>query len=247
MAESQSSAIEAEPRPRVLLVDDDEVFRSSTAKLLRDSGYPCACAPDPAAGESLLAQDPVDVLISDLVFGDELQLDLLRRAAELERPPACILVTAHPSVETAIEALDLGVVGYLVKPFEIDELVSRIDEAARRRAFRDLLDRARLSLMDARQGIDGVYRLMDTLPLRDAASEAHTETPPFESRLLETLTRRERELVGELMLGYRVSTIARRLHISPHTVRRHLKNIFLKLEVKSQAELLEKLKPWTRG
>ena len=58
------------------------------------------------------------------------------------------------------------------------------------------------------------------------------------------LTPREHELVRELMHGYRVATIARRLHISPHTVRRHLKNIFLKLEVGSQTELLEKLKPW---
>ena len=60
---------------------------------------------------------------------------------------------------------------------------------------------------------------------------------------LSVLSPREHEVLGLIRNGYRVATVARRLLISPHTVRNHLKRIFLKLEVGSQAELLEKLKP----
>jgi DNA-binding NarL/FixJ family response regulator len=60
---------------------------------------------------------------------------------------------------------------------------------------------------------------------------------------LAVLSPREQEVLGLIRNGYRVATVARRLLISPHTVRNHLKRIFLKLEVGSQAELLEKLKP----
>jgi DNA-binding NarL/FixJ family response regulator len=64
-----------------------------------------------------------------------------------------------------------------------------------------------------------------------------------ESVDLAVLSPREHEVLGLIRNGYRVATVARRLLISPHTVRNHLKRIFLKLEVGSQAELLEKLKP----
>jgi DNA-binding NarL/FixJ family response regulator len=70
-----------------------------------------------------------------------------------------------------------------------------------------------------------------------------TAPPPPTSVDLSVLSPREVEVLELIRNGYRVATVARRLFISPHTVRNHLKRIFLKLEVGSQAELLEKLKP----
>ena len=55
--------------------------------------------------------------------------------ASLPDPPAIILVTGYPTLDTALAAIDLGLAGYLVKPFEIGELVKRIDAAMRRRAL----------------------------------------------------------------------------------------------------------------
>lgn len=57
---------------------------------------------------------------------------------------------------------------------------------------------------------------------------------------LELLSRREREVLDQLLANRRVAAVARQLHISPHTVRNHLKSIFRKLEVNSQSELLER-------
>jgi RNA polymerase sigma factor (sigma-70 family) len=146
-------------------------------------------------------------------------------------------VTAHPSVESAVTAVDLGLVGYLPKPFEPDDLVSRVEDAIERRRMATLLSGTRTSLRDASE------------TLRLLARQAEAESPSSDAtgplmdaevaEQLRSLTPRERDIVLELLDGYRLSTIARRLGISTHTVRRHLKNIFLKLEVSSQAELLE--------
>jgi DNA-binding NarL/FixJ family response regulator len=70
----------------------------------------------------------------------------------------------------------------------------------------------------------------------------HAESrSPTSLKGLSTLTAREQEVFRQLRLGLRVSTIARSLHISRSTVRNHLQSIFRKAQVRSQAELLERL------
>jgi PAS domain S-box-containing protein len=64
---------------------------------------------------------------------------------------------------------------------------------------------------------------------------------------LSTLTSREWEVVRPLLTGIRVTSIARLLHISPHTVRNHLQSVFRKVGVSSQAELIEKLHSTPQG
>jgi DNA-binding NarL/FixJ family response regulator len=237
MVPSQSVTAEVASRGRILLVDDEPVFLSSTALLLEELGYSCTCASTATAAFAAASSGGFDVLICDLIMNGRSQLDLMRRIAALPEAPAVILVTGHPSVETAVTALDLGLVAYVLKPFEIGELLQRIDVAIQRRTWTTLVDRAKASLDFAAHGIDQLARMVQT-------GRAPTPQRPDSSGAeFGDLTRRERELVAELLQGYRVSTIARRLRISPHTVRRHLKNIFLKLEVGSQAELLEKLRP----
>jgi DNA-binding CsgD family transcriptional regulator len=67
------------------------------------------------------------------------------------------------------------------------------------------------------------------------------DEPPFE--LPASLSRREREITALLLDGHRVATIAQRLSLSPHTVRNHLRSIFIKLNVTSQSELIVALRP----
>ena len=71
----------------------------------------------------------------------------------------------------------------------------------------------------------------------------HPGTASAGIRALAALSPREQEVLQEIRSGYRVSTIARKLYISPHTVRNHLKSIYAKLGVRSQADLMTKLKP----
>jgi DNA-binding CsgD family transcriptional regulator len=70
-------------------------------------------------------------------------------------------------------------------------------------------------------------------------SLAHSLEDPSRQDDLERLSAREREILGHLLDGHRVGPIAESLHISPNTVRNHLKSVFRKLGVHSQAELIE--------
>ena len=192
-------------RGSVLLVDDSPLFRASTAALLRISGLDCDEVEGPDDALERLARRRFDVLVSDLVMDGRPRLDFLEQVSASPSAPAVILITAHPSIESAVKAVDLRLAGYLPKPFESEDLLKRVHEAIQRRRADPGVSRASASL--------------------------------------ERLTPREIDVVEQLLQGYRIPTVARRLGISPHTVRRHLKSIFPKLEVASQAELMEKLKP----
>jgi DNA-binding NarL/FixJ family response regulator len=196
----------------------------------------------PAAAFAAIDAHSYDVLVTDLVMGGEAQLEFLSAIAAREDTPAVIVVTAYPSIESAVTAVDLGLMGYLQKPFEAEDLIKRIEDALERRRYASLLSNMESSLREASEQLRNVSRLAEARP-GHPRGEAPPVRDPLLARQLETLTPREREILDELMDGYRISTVARRLEISPHTVRRHLKHIFAKLEVRSQAELLEKLKP----
>ncbi|MBW2447691.1 MAG: helix-turn-helix transcriptional regulator [Deltaproteobacteria bacterium] len=112
----------------------------------------------------------------------------------------------------------------------------RIDRAS----LQQLLDGTSRALLS---GLRDLGRLeVDVLSVPPGAPGATTTVTPA-SVDLSVLSPRELEVLELIRNGYRVATVARRLFISPHTVRNHLKRIFLKLEVGSQGELLEKLKP----
>lgn len=223
-------------------MDDEPLFRNSTVELLRAFGFECEEADGPKAALSLVAELDFDVLVTDLMMDGEPQIEFLKQVVSRSDAPGVIVVTAYPSIESAMIAVDLGLMGYVPKPFEAEELVKRIDEGIERRRFSTLLTRTESSLREASDTLQHLAHIAESGGLRVRGSHAAVPNAEIEKRL-QDLTPRERGIVNEFMQGYRLATIARRLGISTHTVRRHLKSIFLKLEVNSQAELLELLKP----
>jgi DNA-binding NarL/FixJ family response regulator len=233
----------AESNIRLLLVDDEDIFLESTAQLLRKAGYPCDKASDPTEAARALESRTYDVVLSDIMMQGVPQLEFIRSLRRLENGPGVILMTAYPTVETAIEAMDLGVSSYLVKPFGIAELLDRLEQLENKLQLRSFLKHAR-EYMRSAPGDEYELSNFTSREPRPIPAEPTIENFSDEvGRLSDLLTAREAEVVRELASGYRVSTISRDLKISPHTVRRHLKNVFMKLGVNSQAELLEKLKP----
>lgn len=107
----------------ILLADDEETFRLSTAELLRQKGYDCDAVEDADQAVERLRQRQYDVLISDIRMPGNEDLAFIKQLPDLAEGIQAILVTGHPSLETALSSHQLAVATYLVKPVDFDELL----------------------------------------------------------------------------------------------------------------------------
>lgn len=105
---------------RILIVDDEQSMRQMVAIALRQEGYDVVIAEDGEVASRELQASKVDVVVSDIKMPGLNGIDLLRFARENSPATEVILMTAHTSTESAIEALRLGAYDYISKPFEID-------------------------------------------------------------------------------------------------------------------------------
>lgn len=117
---------------RVLIADDEALFLESTADLLRRAGYECDTASDGKAAAALLAQHCYDLLLADIKMPGNSDLELAHEVAESETPLPIVFVTGYPSLHTAVEALELPVVGYLLKPLDLNDLFFQVRRGVER-------------------------------------------------------------------------------------------------------------------
>ncbi|TWU48240.1 sigma-54-dependent transcriptional regulator [Rubripirellula reticaptiva] len=114
---------------RILIADDEPLYRNATAELLRDEGYDCVCVEDANDAIELLREQPFDLILSDLNMPGNLKLELLNEGrTEFSHIPM-IVVTGAPSIPSAIESVRLGIADYLLKPVKFDELLAAIKRA----------------------------------------------------------------------------------------------------------------------
>ena len=133
------------PSLKLLFVDDEETFSRSTGDLLRREGFECDCAVEVSEACRYLEDNAYDLVIADINMPGNLELEFVKRLAHHHGGIPTILVTGHPSMQSAIESVELPVVAYLIKPFEFSQLREKVLATAHRvtvlRAVRDELDR----------------------------------------------------------------------------------------------------------
>ena len=132
-------------RGSVLLVDDEAKIRQALARALTDDGHEVVATGDPRDVLRLLNERPFDLLVIDNLMPELSGLEVIRQIVgtipEPERPQI-LMMTAHATVESAIEAMKLGALDYLQKPFEIEEFLvvaRRAIEHERLRVHHDYL------------------------------------------------------------------------------------------------------------
>ena len=113
----------------ILIIDNDSHLRKTLADILKVNGYSALAAGNGAEGLALLEANAVDLALIDLGLPDISGLDLLSRVGAEHPPTAAIVLTGNATLESAIEATNRGAFSYLVKPYEIGQLMLQIRRA----------------------------------------------------------------------------------------------------------------------
>ena len=116
-------------RPRVLVVDDEASIRDLLAKTLALAEYDVDLAPDGRTALERLRLVPYDLLITDLKMPGIDGLAVIREARRLKADIPVIIITGFSTEASAIEAVNLGVSGYLTKPFRIPRVLAAAAKA----------------------------------------------------------------------------------------------------------------------
>jgi nitrogen regulation protein NR(I) len=117
------------PRPKILLVEDDPQIVTALTRVLGDEGYDVTHAVDGPKGLSLATAEPCDLVITDFKLPGLSGMDLVQKLHDAQPRLPVILMTAHGTTDTAIEATKLGAYDYLLKPFEMPDLLALVEKA----------------------------------------------------------------------------------------------------------------------
>ncbi len=110
-------------KPRLLVVEDEPTMRIALSDALSAEGYAVTEVADGAEGLRCIQEEPFDLIITDLRLPRINGLQLLTKARELQPHCAVILITAYATAETAVKAMKEGAYDYLIKPFDIEEIL----------------------------------------------------------------------------------------------------------------------------
>jgi response regulator RpfG family c-di-GMP phosphodiesterase len=122
---------------RVLIVDDDRTFCQMLSEVLTDAGFDTACFHSgPEVLGHLKASPDASLMLLDVQMPGMSGVEVVRSVQEQPARPSVVLMTAHASLQTAIECLRLGAEDYITKPFDLDLLMLTLERATERDALR---------------------------------------------------------------------------------------------------------------
>src|SRR5438128_8209750 len=121
----------------ILIVEDEPHVLLAYEEILKPSGYAVIKAESGEAAEQILRTSSVDVVITDLKMAKMGGLEVLRIAKNADPETIVILITAYPTVNTAVEAMKFGACDYLIKPFSVEQLRTVVKDALEKRKTKE--------------------------------------------------------------------------------------------------------------
>ena len=107
---------------KILVVDDEEIVRSSLSDWLAEDGHTVRGCHDAPAALAAMREESWDLALVDIKMPGMDGLELQRRLHEIDPDLTVVMMTAFASVETAVRALKAGAYDYITKPFDPDEI-----------------------------------------------------------------------------------------------------------------------------
>jgi DNA-binding NarL/FixJ family response regulator len=205
-------------RCRILLVEDDAPVRKRLATIVSgwEGGHLIGAVGTLAEARRIIAEEPVDLLITDLKLPDGSGTDAIRALRETRPEAEAMVISVLADDRNVIEAIAAGATGYLLKD---SDAINIIDAIVELRA-----GGSPISTTIART-------LVRRLGGRDNEREPKAFTPAGEA-----LTPREMDVLWGIAKGFTYGELAQRLGISKQTVPVHIKNIYRKLHANNRSE-----------
>lgn len=117
----------------MLIIDDDEIILKSCRKIFESEGFEVTTTTNPQEGLNLVSQKTFDVVLVDWMMPGFNGMDVVEEIDKRSPNSAMVMISGHPSVGRAIEAMKRGAMDYLPKPFKPEEVIQTVKKAARRK------------------------------------------------------------------------------------------------------------------
>jgi len=119
----------------ILVVDDEEEVRDTLYNVLKSLDYKPYVAASGKEALQILKREKIDVVLSDLYMPEMDGIELLKKVRMENNKIVFLMITAHPTIETAVEAIKKGAYDYLTKPFHIEEVRLKINRALEKKGL----------------------------------------------------------------------------------------------------------------
>ena len=132
----------------ILIVEDEETLRFSLSHGLILKGFHIMTAEDGKAGISIVKKHVIDLALLDFQLPDTNGLSMLSEIKKIEPNLPVIIMTGHGDIKTSVEAMKAGAYDYILKPFELDEMIISISKALDHRRLKEQVEHIRLQQKD---------------------------------------------------------------------------------------------------
>lgn len=173
-------------KENILLVDDEEMIRGLLSSALEQEGYVCHQASNVDEAFVLLGEQPVDLVISDIMMPGRSGVELLRDLKKVNPDIAVLMITGLSDMNTAMECVHLGADDYITKPFGINRVVLTV---------KNLVERRCLALEKKNYQVSLEFKVMEqTAQIRKTMNELSSAYDNTLTALVKALDAREKEV-----------------------------------------------------
>jgi formate/nitrite transporter len=122
---------------KMLIIDDDAIVLKSCRKIFETEGYSVTSTPNPQEGIKLVSENSYDVILVDWMMPGMDGMNVVEEIDKRSPNSAMVMISGHPSVGRATEAMKRGAMDYIAKPFKPDEIIAVVNKAMRRKVTQE--------------------------------------------------------------------------------------------------------------